>query len=213
MIMNIKTTLTAASVGVLIICAGALAQSQYPSSSPSSTSMQTGPAGNEKQPKAEKLKHWIGSLVDTGCMVKEMSSISASGGAGPSPNLSHWMQAGQQGQRPMGPGQGNPTGPAGQNREINPDLSQGQAAQMARASMIDQAAKRCTPTASTQAFGLALSDGRVVNFDGEGNAKASEALKEVSVQPGKKVKAKVAGTLEGETVKVASVEIKGKRSS
>jgi hypothetical protein len=79
--------------------------------------------------------------------------------------------------------------------------------------MVDQASKRCTATAATQAFGLALSDGQVVSFDGEGNTKASEALKEVSVQAGKKVKAKVTGTLEGQTVKVASLEIKGKHSS
>jgi hypothetical protein len=32
------------------------------------------------------------------------------------------------------------------------------------------------------------------------------------VEPNKKMKAKVAGTLEGETVKVTSVEIKRKRS-
>ena len=53
-----------------------------------------------------------------------------------------------------------------------------------------------------------------MRFDDEGNAKTGEALKAVTVEPGKQVKAKVTGTVEGsETVKVASVEIKGKRSS
>ena len=59
-----------------------------------------------------------------------------------------------------------------------------------------------------------MAGGEVVQFDPQGNAKASEALKEVPIETGKKVKAKVAGTMESKTtVDVASVDIraKGKR--
>ena len=93
-------------------------------------------------------------------------------------------------------------------------MSQPNSAEMAKAQKFDDAAKQCVATASTQTFGLALSDGKVVKFDQEGDAKASEAVKETTVQPGKKIKAKVTGTMEdNDTVKVASVEVKGKRSS
>jgi hypothetical protein len=116
----------------------------------------------------------------------------------------------------MEPSQSRQTGalPPGQNPDTNPDISQAQAAQ-ARASKADSEAKECVATTATTAFGLVLADGQLVRFDDEGNAKAGEALKAVTVDRGKRVKVKVTGTLEGggNTVKVASVEIKGKRSS
>lgn len=53
----------------------------------------------------------------------------------------------------------------------------------------------------------------MVQFDRDGDARAAEALKGASVQPGKKVKAKVTGVMaDANTVKVASVEVKGKHS-
>ena len=116
----------------------------------------------------------------------------------------------------MEPGQSRQPGalPAGQGPDQNPDISQAQAAQMARANKVDNEAKQCVATAATTVFGLVLADGQMVRFDDEGNAKTGEALKAVTLEPGKRVKAKVTGTLEGsDTVKVASVEIKGKRSS
>jgi hypothetical protein len=89
-----------------------------------------------------------------------------------------------------------------------------QSAQMAKANRIDNAAKQCAASASTQTFGLAMSGGQVVQFDSSGNSKAQEALKDVEMQPGKKIKAKVTGTMENQqTVRVASVEVKGKKGA
>jgi hypothetical protein len=85
---------------------------------------------------------------------------------------------------------------------------------MAKATLVDNAARQCAASASTQVFGLVLSGAQIVKFDNDGNAKASEALKEVTVPAGKKVKARVTGMMEHrDTVKVASIELKGKRFS
>ena len=93
-------------------------------------------------------------------------------------------------------------------------MSQAQSARMAAAEKIDTAAKQCTATASTQEFGLALSGGEVVRFDSEGDSKAGQALRGIDVPPGKKIKAKVTGVMgENDAVKVAVVELKGKKIS
>ena len=69
----------------------------------------------------------------------------------------------------------------------------------------------CVASPSAQALGLATSDGQVMQFDPAGNTKAKEALKGADVQPGKKVKAKVTGTMEDKTtVKVAAIDVKAK---
>jgi hypothetical protein len=63
---------------------------------------------------------------------------------------------------------------------------------------------------------LEKGDGAVVQFDPAGNAKAKDAIKDANVEQGKKLKAKVTGTMENDTtVRVASVEVKakGKHSS
>jgi len=50
-----------------------------------------------------------------------------------------------------------------------------------------------------------------MQFDPEGNEKAKEALKDADVQPGKKVKAKVTGTMENKaTLRGAEVDVKTK---
>ena len=82
---------------------------------------------------------------------------------------------------------------------------------MAQEDRVDTAAKQCPPGPSTQAFGLAMSAGQVVEFDKNGDALARGALKDTTVQSGKKIKAKITGTMENETtVKVASLDVKGK---
>jgi hypothetical protein len=111
----------------------------------------------------------------------------------------------------MGPGQSRQPGalPPGQNPDQNPDISQAQAAQMARADKFDHEAKQCVATASTTAFGLMAPGGQLVRFNNDGNAKAGEVLRTTTVEPGKPVKAKVTGILAGgDTVTVSSVEIK-----
>jgi hypothetical protein len=64
----------------------------------------------------------------------------------------------------------------------------------------------CEPTASTTAFGIQLSDGKVLKLDGTGNAKAAEAVKSSNNKSG--LQATVTGTLDGQTVKVESIDIK-----
>jgi len=69
-----------------------------------------------------------------------------------------------------------------------------------------QVANACEPTASTVAFGIELSDGRVLKLDSAGNTKAAEAMK---TNAGKSsLQATVTGSLDGQTVKVESIDIK-----
>lgn len=92
-------------------------------------------------------------------------------------------------------------------------MTPAQSAEMARAERIDNAARQCPASASTQKFGLSMSGGQVVQFDNSGNTKAQDALREVAVKPGKNIKAKVTGTMQDkQVVRVASVEVKGKRA-
>jgi hypothetical protein len=182
-----------------------------------------------KKHNKEKQKRWSGSLVDVNCMAKAMSASKDQGARPPDSSVprTQWLDGGAQypGQSPgqsspspqTGPGQPTqPTMPMPGNPDRSPDTSQAQAAQMARAAMIDKEAKQCAATAATTAFGLVVSGGEVMKFDEQGNARANDALKSVSATtPGKALKAKVTGMVEGDgaTVKVVSVEVKGKRPS
>jgi hypothetical protein len=81
---------------------------------------------------------------------------------------------------------------------------QAAAAQSAQPS--GKAANACEPTASTAAFGIELSDGKVLKLDSAGNTKAAEAMK---TNAGKSsLQATVTGSLDGQTVKVETIEIK-----
>jgi hypothetical protein len=198
----------------------------------------SGSARGKQNASNEKTKHWTGSLVDANCMAKTLGSEparSAAGAASTAPGTSgapptpHFtpespdqlQQSGQPGgATPIGPSgrtqnpSGTPPTYPGQDSGQNPDMSQDRAARMAAADKIDTAAKHCAASASTEQFGLALSGGEVVRFNNDGDAKASEALKTVDVQPGKKIKAKVTGVMEDDnTIRVASVEVKGKKNN
>ncbi len=234
--MRIGYSLLASSAAALLLWGSGLAtqtpdgrDAQSPTTAQSIDSSTQTAASSEKH-KREKQKRWSGSLVDTNCMATAMSGAAGAIDQGSSqpdagstqtrlPEPVPENPAPQPGRSPsarMDPSQSRQAGvlPPGQNPDQNPDISQAQAAQMARASRVDNQAKQCAATVATTAFGLALPGGQVVRLDGEGNAKASEALKAITVEPGKPVKAKVTGTLEsGDTVKVALVEIKGKRSA
>jgi hypothetical protein len=210
---------------------------QYPTTSAQNPAAPAGPTATETpdstypsstatQKISQKEKHWSGTLVDVSCMAKELSTASNAPAQQPATTapagVPHFAASepspGGGQQRPgggMGPGEGNPnTTPTPATATPSaPDMSPAESAQMAKAARIDNAAKQCPPSSSTQIFGLSMSGGQVVQFDREGDARAAEALKEVSVQPGKKVKAKVTGVMANTTtVKVASVEVKGKRS-
>jgi hypothetical protein len=233
--MNLRQLLVACcAVAMLAWNVGMAQQAPNPQSpaqtAPGTASTEGASAGaSSDNVKSEKQKHWSGSLVDIGCMAKALNNQNngANPSAGTSAPVSHFadsgspMQAGQQpggiapGQGPVGQGQGTSPALPGQGQNQNSqDMSPEQAAQIARANKVDDAARQCVPSSSTQVFGLAMSGGQVVKFDADGNTKAQEAIKGTEVEPGKKVKAKVTGTMEDRTtVRVASVEVKGKRAS
>lgn len=64
---------------------------------------------------------------------------------------------------------------------------------------------KCAIGCSKSGYGLVLADGKFVKFDESGNAKALAALKATSKE--KDLKAKITGTLDGDTVQVESVEL------
>jgi hypothetical protein len=64
---------------------------------------------------------------------------------------------------------------------------------------------KCALGCAKSGYGLVLADGKFVKFDEAGNAKALAALKATSKE--KDLKAKVSGTLDGDTVQVESIEL------
>ena len=72
-------------------------------------------------------------------------------------------------------------------------------------------ASGCTLSSSTSAFALQATGGQVFKFDSVGNIRAAELLKSKAnwtkdLSAGKPIHAKVAGTLSGETITVASLQ-------
>ena len=68
-------------------------------------------------------------------------------------------------------------------------------------------AKSCAPTASTANYSIETSDGRIYKLDTAGNAKVASEMQSGAIKPDKDgdVHVTVAGTLQGDTVKVDSV--------
>ena len=64
---------------------------------------------------------------------------------------------------------------------------------------------KCAVGCAKSGYGLVLSDGKFVKFDEAGNAKALATLKATSKE--KDLKAKVSGTLDGDTVMVSFIEL------
>jgi hypothetical protein len=62
----------------------------------------------------------------------------------------------------------------------------------------------CALKCAKGGFGLVLGDGKFVKFDESGNARALKALKEITKE--KDLKAKVTGSLNGEIIKVESIQ-------
>jgi hypothetical protein len=62
---------------------------------------------------------------------------------------------------------------------------------------------KCAVGCAKTGYGLVLADGKFVKFDEAGNAKALAALKATAKE--KDLKAKVTGTLDGDTLQVESV--------
>jgi hypothetical protein len=67
-------------------------------------------------------------------------------------------------------------------------------------------ANACEPTASTVAFGIELPDGKVLKLDSAGNTKAAEAMKNNAGKSA--LQATVIGSMDGQTVKVETIDIK-----
>jgi hypothetical protein len=64
---------------------------------------------------------------------------------------------------------------------------------------------KCAVNCAKGGYGLVLPDGKFVKFDETGNAKALAALKATSKE--KDIKAKVSGSLDGEVIKVDSIQV------
>src|SRR5712692_2337618 len=63
---------------------------------------------------------------------------------------------------------------------------------------------KCAVGCAKRGYGLVLSDGKFEKLDEAGNAQALATLKSTSKE--KDLKAKVSGTLDGDTVKVSEIE-------
>ena len=63
---------------------------------------------------------------------------------------------------------------------------------------------KCALSCAKGGYGLVLADGKFVKFNEKGNAKMLGMLKETSKE--KDLKAKVAGTLDGDTIQVQTIE-------
>lgn len=224
--MTFKKLLVASSAGVFIFWGSALAQ-ETPAPGVAASTADPDPTSTSANVDTSKEKHWSGNLVDVQCMVNMLNDKSGAGAEESGTGAPHFMGSGlsgQVGQQPgvptapggQTPGQGQATAPSlpsEQQGAQNPNMTPAQSAEMARAERIDNAARQCPASASTQKFGLSMSGGQVVQFDNSGNTKAQDALREVAVKPGKNIKAKVTGTMQDkQVVRVASVEVKGKRA-
>jgi hypothetical protein len=64
---------------------------------------------------------------------------------------------------------------------------------------------KCAVSCAKSGYGLVLSDGKFVKFDEGGNAKALAALKSTGKE--KDLKAKVSGSLDGDMVRVSSIDL------
>jgi hypothetical protein len=65
--------------------------------------------------------------------------------------------------------------------------------------------RQCAIGCAKSGYGLVTSDGKFVKFDEQGNAKTLAMLKSASQD--KDLKVKVSGTLDGEVIKVESIEL------
>src|SRR5262245_9443286 len=64
---------------------------------------------------------------------------------------------------------------------------------------------KCAVSCSKGGYGLVLADGKFVKFDEAGNAKALSSLKATAKE--KDLKAKVTGSLDGDVIKVQTIEL------
>jgi hypothetical protein len=65
--------------------------------------------------------------------------------------------------------------------------------------------RECAVTCSKSGYGLVTADGKFLKFDESGNARTLTALKKSAKE--KDLKAKVAGTLDGDVLKVQAIDL------
>lgn len=65
--------------------------------------------------------------------------------------------------------------------------------------------RECALSCSKSGFGIVLADGKFVKFDEAGNARTLATLKKITKD--KDLKAKVSGSMDGDVIKVTSIEI------
>jgi hypothetical protein len=64
--------------------------------------------------------------------------------------------------------------------------------------------RECAVTCAKSGYGLVTADGKFLKFDESGNARTLSSLKKLSKE--KDLKAKVTGTMDGDVLKVQSIE-------
>jgi hypothetical protein len=64
--------------------------------------------------------------------------------------------------------------------------------------------RECAVTCAKSGYGLVTADGKFLKFDESGNARTLSTLKKLSKE--KDLKAKVTGTMDGDVLKVQSIE-------
>ncbi len=192
--------------GGLLGCWGGVASSPVAGAGWESPFPPQNPAPGNAKPSG-KEKHWSGTLVDFGCMVKALQPPKGGANAGPGLDApgSNFLGGAPQAGHAAG-GMSGSQGSVGNSPVDDSGLDQNHLAQVAR---VDNAAKQCGPTASTQNFALATSEGEVFRFDPQGNSLAADVLKQTEIS--KRIKARVSGTLDSHsTLDVASLNIKTK---
>src|SRR3954469_5915716 len=76
---------------------------------------------------------------------------------------------------------------------------------MCRAKDLAGHTRECAITCAKSGYGLVTADGKFLKFDESGNARTLAALKKSTKE--KELKAKVTGTLDGDVLKVQTIEL------
>ena len=178
-----------------------------------------------------RQNHWTGNLVDTECMSNALGGRhNLYAVVEPLMNVPHVVgdpaARPSTGQVPTQPGTASPSGQTSKpvHRVHRPnlssetdqtsqyssvDLNEDQRTQLERVNRVESAAGNCGASPLTQSLGLAMADGNVVKFDQDSCVKVRGALKDANPLPGRKVTAKVTGTVDDESVvRVAAVDVR-----
>ena len=76
---------------------------------------------------------------------------------------------------------------------------------MCRGKDLSSHTRECAVTCSKSGYGLVTADGKFLKFDEAGNARTLSALKKATKE--KDLKAKVTGAVEGDVLKVATIDL------